>query len=458
MGKTGDRNSLAVNRNSQAPGNKRNSGLDPDEINSMFPDAAAAIAAQRAEFEDKTGTAPASNRNSAVGDRSSLAGPSSFRDDAKKDSFGPTSPSPWGRGRATDSQSSTTRPKSSSGQQPMGQFSQPPPSAGLRSSRPNPLGSDSLHASSQNQNDTLGSMPMFSPFQPGAGWASMMNTPMVPNFGAVQPGQQMGDIAAATQNKLSAMSTINSRMQLDAAPNKYRRTRSTEGDKAQIQQAGFGMGGVMRNDMGQVLSPEQAAAMQQQHLMNMGGRASPLGSPAHGPPGGMGGMMNVPPQNNGYLSVLGSSPGNINSGMAAMNMGHYGQGGDAGYLSDASGMERGRSPRGRRGTSKPPDDPTDPELLKDVPSWLRTLRLHKYTDNFKDMTWTEIVQLDEDGLEKKGVSAKGARTKMLKVCQVFRLPFVNVNRANLSLQRSLNRFVRLRLLVRSEPPSRKPIG
>lgn len=89
-----------------------------------------------------------------------------------------------------------------------------------------------------------------------------------------------------------------------------------------------------------------------------------------------------------------------------------------GYLSDHS-EGRGRSPRGRRGSSKPPEDPTDPSLLQDIPAWLRSLRLHKYTDNLKDLRWDELVQLDEKGLEARGVNALGARNKMLKVCHTF---------------------------------------
>jgi hypothetical protein len=90
--------------------------------------------------------------------------------------------------------------------------------------------------------------------------------------------------------------------------------------------------------------------------------------------------------------------------------------GNEGYLSDASEITRGRSPRGRRGSSKPPEDPTDIALLKDIPNWLRTLRLHKYTDNLKDMHWQDLVALDDQGLENKGVNALGARRKLLKVC------------------------------------------
>ena len=78
-------------------------------------------------------------------------------------------------------------------------------------------------------------------------------------------------------------------------------------------------------------------------------------------------------------------------------------------------MNRGRSPRGRRGSSKPPEDPTDITLLQDIPSWLRSLRLHKYTDNLKDMKWTDLIELDDKQLEDRGVNALGARRKMLKV-------------------------------------------
>jgi len=97
-------------------------------------------------------------------------------------------------------------------------------------------------------------------------------------------------------------------------------------------------------------------------------------------------------------------------------MGQFG--GAEGYLSDHSEMQRGRSPRGRRGSSKPPEDPTDPKLLGDIPTWLRSLRLHKYTDNLKDMNWEDLVQLDDKGLEARGVAAIGARNKMLKVGRV----------------------------------------
>ncbi|KAJ2507872.1 Flap-structured DNA-binding and RNA-binding protein, partial [Coemansia sp. RSA 2049] len=57
----------------------------------------------------------------------------------------------------------------------------------------------------------------------------------------------------------------------------------------------------------------------------------------------------------------------------------------------------------------------DLELVKDIPAWLRSLRLHKYTDCFADMDWTDVVSLSDEQLQAKGVAALGARRKMLKV-------------------------------------------
>ncbi|KAJ6602193.1 hypothetical protein B0H10DRAFT_2081228 [Mycena sp. CBHHK59/15] len=62
----------------------------------------------------------------------------------------------------------------------------------------------------------------------------------------------------------------------------------------------------------------------------------------------------------------------------------------------------------------PREDEIDPELLKDVPAWLRSLRLHKYTASFEGMTWEEMVVLDEPTLEAKGIAALGARRRLLK--------------------------------------------
>ncbi|KAI8343505.1 hypothetical protein BC941DRAFT_411575 [Chlamydoabsidia padenii] len=55
------------------------------------------------------------------------------------------------------------------------------------------------------------------------------------------------------------------------------------------------------------------------------------------------------------------------------------------------------------------------KLMQDVPAWLKSLRLHKYTHLFETMTWQAIISLTNDELVEKGVATLGARRKLLKV-------------------------------------------
>ena len=71
-------------------------------------------------------------------------------------------------------------------------------------------------------------------------------------------------------------------------------------------------------------------------------------------------------------------------------------------------------------TDKKDEEEVDPKVLEDVPAWLRSLRLHKYTPNFEGMNWRDMVILDEAQLEEKGVAALGARRKMLKTFELVR--------------------------------------
>ncbi|KAK9764306.1 Flap-structured DNA-binding and RNA-binding protein [Basidiobolus ranarum] len=64
-------------------------------------------------------------------------------------------------------------------------------------------------------------------------------------------------------------------------------------------------------------------------------------------------------------------------------------------------------------------DGVDLELLNDIPAWLRSLRLHKYTPLFEGMKWQDIVRMNDDQLSQKGVAALGARRKMLKVFETI---------------------------------------
>lgn len=419
----GSRNSLG--RPPPSPGAKRNSGLDSSTISAMFPDAAAAIAKKKAEFTQQTGNAPSSNRNSVVfgGDRSSLVAPTISAPDSNKNNLNPPS-SPWAQ-RAPELQPPIARPKSSSGQlqqQPMGQFNQAN-AGGLRSPH---IGSV------QNQTITAPEIshdpPLLSPYNIGnSSWASLTNTPMAPTFNTQQTGVNQADMVAnATAMKLAALSTVNNRIALDDA-RKYRRARSNDGHgkNSNVSHLSPGLGPnipganfVMVNDAGQVLNAQQIAALQAQQQAALVGHRSRPTSPGIALQAPMGQIGFTSPQNNGFLAAYDPNSSLLGNNLNSLGLGQFGMGSE-GYLSDHSEVQRGRSPRGRRGSSKPPGDPTDPELLNKIPDWLRSLRLHKYTDNLKDLKWTELIELDDKGLEERGVTAQGARSKMLKVSSQF---------------------------------------
>ncbi|GKZ32309.1 flap-structured DNA-binding and RNA-binding protein [Aspergillus brasiliensis] len=419
-----DSSRSSLGRPPPSPGAKRNSGLDSSTINAMFPDAAAAIAKKKAEFTQQTGNAPPSNRNSAVFDRTSFVAPTISAPDNSNDTLGQPPVSHWAQ-RGSEPQPPIARPKSSSGHQPMGQFSQTPSS--LRS--PLPTQTATIPAPEIDA-------PLLSPYNVGnASWASMTNTPMTATFGQQpqQPQQnsQADMVANATAMKLAALSTVNNRIALDDA-RKYRRARSNDGQGKNSANASHAMsqGGLASPGLpghnhlvaGQLLNTQQLAALQAQQQAAMAGRRSRPTSPGIAMQGaaGLGPMSFTSPQNNGFLAAYDPNNPLMGNGLGALGIGQFGLGGHEGYLSDHSEVARGRSPRGRRGSSKPPEDPTDPNLLKDIPSWLRSLRLHKYTENLKDLKWTELVELNDKALEDRGVNALGARNKMLKVFEQVR--------------------------------------
>ncbi|ROT38861.1 SAM domain-containing protein [Sodiomyces alkalinus F11] len=427
-------------RNSMArpPGTvttKRYSGLDASTINAMFPDAAAAIASEKAKFTQQTGNPPASNRNSVACEaRPAMATPTIAAPTNSHDSGSQSQASAWNTG-----DNARSRPKSGTGQgqAPMGHFVQPPASSGLRSPQAQISSNSNTKSNILTAGDKPSDLPLLSPYNPSGGnWASMVNTPLVASFnttaanasassgnGGKSAGSQADMLANATAMKLAALSTVNNRFALDDV-RKYRRARSNEAPGAPGQPAVLGntptvripgTNVVMINEHGQVLSQEQMLSLQaQQQTVSFSGNRSRPTSPTvpinHG-------FTHVPfasPQNNGFLSAYDAQGSLLNSGIQSLAVAQLGAGSHEGYLSDHSDMVRGRS-RGRRGSSKPPEDPTDPTLLQDIPSWLRSLRLHKYTDNLKDTKWTDLIELDDKALEERGVNALGARRKMLKV-------------------------------------------
>ena len=118
----------------------------------------------------------------------------------------------------------------------------------------------------------------------------------------------------------------------------------------------------------------------------------------------------------GQANWLGMQP--LQSAGLAGGAGGQRRGGSGGTRSPAlksassSRMDGHSTPRG--------DEDVDPALLNDIPGWLRSLRLHKYTPNFEGARWQDMVVMDEAALEAKGVSALGARRKMLKTFEVVR--------------------------------------
>lgn len=421
----------SFNRNSIVTTSKRLSGLDPSTINAMFPDAAAAIATEKAKFTQQTGNPPSSNRNSvAIDPRTSMGGSGLTGHQESRETGATTSASPWGSSSGGDQGSSS---KTVGAQTPMGQFVQPRPAGGLRSPRPQITSSSTILNTTLTREKNSMDLPLLSPYNPSSGnWASMVNTPMTSTFNTGNSsGTQADMVANATAMKLAALSTVNNRFALDDV-RKYRRARSNDA-------AGTGHGHmsppshninlpstnvVMINEHGQVLNRDQIMAIQAQQTLGLVGQRSRPSSPGVSMQAGFGSVPQfTSPQHNGFLSAYDSSSALMNNGISAINMGQLGLSGHEGYLSDHSDMARGRSPRGRRGSSKPPEDPTDPTLLQDIPSWLRSLRLHKYTDNLKDIQWIDLVELDDKALEERGVNALGARRKMLKVFEQVRGEF-----------------------------------
>jgi len=88
---------------------------------------------------------------------------------------------------------------------------------------------------------------------------------------------------------------------------------------------------------------------------------------------------------------------------------------------NSSGLKSGMMSAGIEGLSETPKpEDVDPELLKDVPAWLKSLRLHKYTAAFDGLTWEDMVVLDEAALESRGIPTQGARKRLLRTFENVR--------------------------------------
>lgn len=304
----------------------------------------------------------------------------------------------------------------------------------------------------------------------GDSWASMVNTPLMPMF------QKSTNVDAAA-TKLNEWSE-GTQVPILADAKKFRRTsKNMNGDgsyddgtsSAGEQQGANGQqrrpSGNMRNGNGHGMahvgqanwsgarSPSVGSGRfghEENGLAGLGmggfnmGMGSPgigMGLPSAGIMGQMGQMgqlspfnMNMGMLNMAQLSAMGMTPEQqlLAAQMAATGFGQPG-------LSPFLGMQQqqqmaalqqrqqrgpgGRSPGAKSSTSgreKKDEEDVDPALLNDIPAWLRSLRLHKYTPNFEGCKWRDMVVMDEAALEKQGVAALGARRKMLKTFEIVR--------------------------------------
>jgi len=136
-----------------------------------------------------------------------------------------------------------------------------------------------------------------------------------------------------------------------------------------------------------------------------------------------------------------SAMGNFGMGMGGlgvgMGMGVQGQPGGPAMTNmqgrgSPAGIRGGAAQRGAFGKTVRPaakpkmqlkDEDINESLLNDIPAWFHVLRLHKYTPVVTGKPWREIVVMNGAQLEKLGISALGARRKLLKHFVVVRDKF-----------------------------------
>ncbi|CAG8602985.1 7197_t:CDS:2 [Cetraspora pellucida] len=243
----------------------------------------------------------------------------------------------------------------------------------------------------------------------GGSWASMVSTPVVPMF-AEKP-KQTTDVDMVNK-KLSNWSVSNNSVVLESDVKKFRRNhgKSSSGVPATVQEEKFNSNQTnivlsMYDTDGNIRSPQHSPIPSTKSISRQNSRPT---SPNPNPPG-------LYPAHSNWNQNTG---GGKHTHLTPPNVGHYNEenGEVVGYHSDHSDASHNNNPPSKHGKNKKKqnDDTVDFNLLQDIPAWLRSLRLHKYTPVFEGMIWQDIIELDDSSLEQKGVAALGARRKMLK--------------------------------------------
>lgn len=71
--------------------------------------------------------------------------------------------------------------------------------------------------------------------------------------------------------------------------------------------------------------------------------------------------------------------------------------------------------------------------MKYVGHWLKKLRLHKYCQSFENMTFEEMMRINEEFLERLGIT-QGARTKMVNSIQKLKERHARLTQAEQDLK------------------------
>ncbi|KAJ3997935.1 hypothetical protein F5050DRAFT_1748260 [Lentinula boryana] len=286
-------------------------------------------------------------------------------------------------------------------------------------------------------------------------WASMVNTPLIPMFQKDRINPSL-DAAATKLSEWSANKNTNPGVPRMGDPTIHRRNKNNDDDSNgqysqgnnRMRNANFGAGapgagwsgvGVRGPALPNSASNENSLANAMAGLNGLGmqmaggGFGMGMGSPGLGGMGlpNLAGMSPIAPFNMQMLAAMGISPEAqlLAAQMAANGFVQPGwMGMQNGPASAGASSRRGphsarsvKSPGSTAGGATPKgEEDVDPQVLTDVPAWLRSLRLHKYTPNFEGMKWQDMVVLDEAQLEAKGVAALGARRKMLKTFELVR--------------------------------------
>lgn len=285
----------------------------------------------------------------------------------------------------------------------------------------------------QQPTQTLATPQFIYPEFQGASWASMSNTPTAAMFSPIPTtfaggattaspavaaasttnGDKINvEIASATAMKMAALSTVSNRVILDHDVKKFRRNNKSVAS-LDLEGAGssrsavsspitseFGNQGKVVNQQ-LVYPPVSSPLVDRTQYLNSYSMA--LLSPV------------PPPQQHEYGN--GRMGGNGHRKQSGLNKKTSSQ-----TINNTSSNTPSSLSSSAGAASSSNSDPASFELavLEDVPQWLKTLRLHKYTEQLKDLAWRDLVALSDAQLEARGVNALGARRKMLKVFEQVR--------------------------------------